>query len=89
MEKIAYLAMDVHARSCTLGHMDADGCFKGNLRFATCEKNIIGALKSVKAKNKLLTIEEGTFTHWIAQVASPYVNEVIACDNLLLSLHCH
>ncbi|MFN2302732.1 MAG: transposase [Anaerolineales bacterium] len=80
MEKIAYLAMDVHARSCTLGQMDANGCFKGNLRFATSERNIIGALKSVKAKNKLLTMEEGTLTHWIAQVASPYVSEVIACD---------
>jgi len=80
MEKIAYLAMDVHARSCTLGHMDANGCFKGNLRFATSERNIIGALNSIKAKNKLLTVEEGTFTHWVAQVASPYVSEVIACD---------
>ena len=25
MKKVAYLAMDVHARSCTLGHMDDDG----------------------------------------------------------------
>lgn len=80
MEKIAYLAMDVHARSCTLGNMDDDGNFKGNLKFFTSEKNIIHALKSVKAKNKFLTIEEGTLTHWAVQVASPYVTEVIACD---------
>ena len=80
MEKIAYLAMDVHARSCTLGNMDDNGHFRGNLNFFTSEKNIIHALKSVKAKNKFLTIEEGTLTHWAAQVASPYVTEVIACD---------
>ena len=80
MQKIAYLAMDVHARSCTLGNMDDNGNFRGNLNFFTSEKNIIHALKSVKAKNKFLTIEEGTLTHWAAQVASPYVTEVIACD---------
>ena len=80
MKKIAYLAMDVHARSCTLGHMDDNGTFKGTVNFATSEKNIIKALKSVKAQNKLLTIEEGTLTHWVAQVAGPYVTQVIACD---------
>ncbi|NIT13461.1 MAG: transposase [Gammaproteobacteria bacterium] len=80
MKKIAYLAMDVHTRSCTLGHMDDDGTFNGTFNFATSENNIIDALKSVKAQNKLLTIEEGTLTHWVAQVASPYVTKVIACD---------
>ena len=80
MQKIAYLAMDVHARSCTLGHMDDSGTFRGTLNFATSEKNIIDALKSIKAKSKLLTIEEGTLTHWVAQIASPHVTQVIACD---------
>jgi len=60
--------------------MDDSGTFRGTLNFATSEKNIIAALKSVKAKSKLLTIEEGTLTHWAAQVASPHVTQVIACD---------
>ena len=80
MQKVAYLAMDVHARSCTLGNMDDNGTFRGNIRFLTSEKNIIHALESVKAKTKFLTIEQGTLTHWAAQVASPYVTQVIACD---------
>jgi transposase len=80
MKKIAYLAMDVHARSCTLGQMDEDGTFRGNRRFATSEKNIIDAVRSIKAKHKFLTMEEGTLTHWAAQVARPHVSEVIACD---------
>lgn len=80
MKKIAYLALDVHARSCTLGHMDDDGTFRGNLHFTTSEKNIIAGLKSIRAKNKFLTIEEGTLTRWAAQVASPHVTEVIVCD---------
>jgi transposase len=80
MKKVAYLAMDVHSRSCTLGLMDEDGTFRGNHRFATSERNIINALKSVKAKNTILTMEEGTLTHWVAQIARPHVTEVIACD---------
>lgn len=80
MQKIAYLALDVHARSCTLGNMDHNGNFRGNVEFATSEKNIIHALTSIKAKTKLLTIEEGTLTHWAAQAASSHVTEVIVCD---------
>ena len=80
MRKIAYLAMDLHARNCTLGEMDENGQFRGNIEFPTTEKNIIHALKSVKAREKLLTLEEGTLTYWAAQIAHPYVNQVIACE---------
>jgi transposase len=80
MRKIAYLAMDVHARSCTLGDMDENGDFKGNVKFATSENGIIRALKSVKAEQKYLTMEEGSLAHWAAQVASPYVAQVVICD---------
>ena len=58
MRKIAYLGMDVHVSNSVLGEMDAAGHFRGNRSFTTCEKNIIKALKDVKAKEKYLTIEE-------------------------------
>jgi transposase len=80
MKKIAYLAIDVHAGHCVLGHMDFDGNFIGNRTFPTSERNIIEALKAVKAKEKYLTLEESNLTYWAAQVASPYVSEVIPCD---------
>ncbi len=80
MKNIAYLAMDVHARHCTLGEMSADGTFRGNCEFDTSEINIIEALKTVKAHKKYLTIEEGSLTFWTAQVASPFVTQVITCD---------
>jgi transposase len=80
MRKIAYLAMDLHARNITLGEMDDEGRFKGNREFPTNEINIIHGLKSVNAKIKYLTIEEGPLTYWAAQIAHPYVNKVIACD---------
>jgi transposase len=82
MGNIAYLAIDIHARHSVLGKMDSKGNFKGNQTFPTSEINIINALKAVKEKKKYLAIEEGTLTYWAAQVASPYVTEVICCDPL-------
>jgi transposase len=80
MRKIAYLAMDLHANNCTLGQMDYDGSFRGNMEFPTSENNITHALKSIKAKEKYLTIEAGPLTYWAAQVANPFVSQVIVCD---------
>ena len=54
MKKVAYLAIDVHAGHCVLGHMDFDGTFLGTRRFPTSEHHIIEALKAVKAKEKYL-----------------------------------
>ena len=80
MRKIAYLAMDVHARKIVLGDMDANGKFLGNRRFATCETNIIKALKAINAKRKYLVIEAGQMANWVAQTASSHVSQVIICD---------
>ena len=80
MKKIAYLGLDVHARNCVLGNMDDSGTFRGNREFTTSENNIINALNSIKTKVKYLALEEGTLAQWAAQVASPYVSQVIICD---------
>lgn len=80
MIKIAYLGMDLHAKSCTLGQMDENGTFRGNIDFSTSENHIIHALQTIKAQKKYLTIEAGTLTYWAAQVAAPFVNKVIICD---------
>jgi transposase len=80
MKKITYLGLDVHARNSVLGHMDYNGTFRGNRHFKTSESNIINALKMIKAKEKSLAIEEGTLAQWVAQIASPYVSQVVICD---------
>lgn len=80
MDKIAYLAMDLHARNLTLGQMNERGSFIRNIDLPTSEKNIISAVNSVKAKRKYLTIEQGPLTYWAAQVAAPHVDKVIPCD---------
>jgi transposase len=81
MRKIAYLAMDVHARNCVLGEMDGDGTFRGNRSFITCENNIINALKVIKAKRKYLVMEAGPLSNWAAQVANDHVTEAIISDS--------
>jgi len=80
MRNIAYLAIDVHARNCTLGDMDGNGKFRGNRSFTTSEKNIIKAVKAVKAKKKYLVMEAGPMSNWAAQVADDHVTEAIICD---------
>jgi transposase len=72
--------MDVHANHSVLGEMDFNGNFRGNQDFPTSEQNIINALEAIKAKEKYLTLEESNLAYWAAQVASPYVTEVIPCD---------
>ena len=80
MKKIAYLGIDVHAGHCVLGQMDYKGNFIGNKTFPTSEQNIIEALKAIKAKEKYLALEESNLAYWAAQVAKPYVSDVISSD---------
>jgi len=60
--------------------MDAEGTFLGNRSFPTSEQKIIEALESIKAKEKYLALEESNLAYWVAQVAHPYVTEVISSD---------
>jgi len=80
MRKIAYLAIDVHARNCVIGDMDGNGNFRGNRSFTTSEINIINAIKAIKAKKKYLVIEAGPMSNWVAQVANDHLNRVFICD---------
>ena len=76
MRKIAYLAIDVHARNCVLGDMDGNGKFCGNHPFTTSEVNIIKVLKTIKAQKKYLVIEAGPMSNWAAQLANDHVTKV-------------
>jgi hypothetical protein len=80
MRKVAYLGLDAHAGSCTLGEMDSQGNYRGDRCFPTLERNIIDAVKAVNAKKKYLALEEGNLAFWVAQIAKPYVTKVMCCD---------
>ncbi|MFC1461467.1 hypothetical protein ACFLQR_03005 [Verrucomicrobiota bacterium] len=83
-----YLAIDAHARHCTLGSMDAHGRFERTWTFATSEGELVRHVKGVEAGTKILAIEEGPLAYWIAQTLKSYVNELIIADpreNALIS----
>ena len=79
-KKKVYMAIDAHARTCMLGCMSAKGEFQRSWRFRTCESELIRHVDGVDAGIKILAIEEGTLTYWIAQTIKPYVSEVFIAD---------
>lgn len=78
--KKVYLAIDAHARNCVLGSMSAHGEFQRSWRFKTSEKELIRHIEGVDAGDKILAIEEGALTYWIAQTIRPYVKDVLIAD---------
>ena len=80
MMRVAYMGMDVHAGTTVLGAMNSRGEFVGNQRFDTSEAGIVKALGRFPAQTKYLALEESTLAHWAAQVAKPYVADVLICD---------
>lgn len=78
--KKVYMAIDAHARHCTLGCMSARGEFQRSWTFNTSERELIRHVAGVEAGIKLLAIEEGPLTFWIAQTIKPYVTDVLISD---------
>jgi transposase len=79
-KKKVYMAIDAHARNCVLGCMSALGEFQRTWTFRTCESELIRHVDGVDAGIKILAIEEGTLTYWIAQTIKPYVTDVLIAD---------
>ena len=79
-QRKVYLAIDAHARHCVLGCMDAQGHFERSWRFTTCEQELIRHVEQIQAGKKILAIEEGTLTNWIAQTLRSCVTEIVIAD---------
>lgn len=90
MESVAYLSLDAHARSCTLGNMNAAGFYVSEDHFQTSEAALVSHVIAVKARRKVFTVEEGPMAAWICRTLHEYVDEIIVCDpreNSLISRH--
>lgn len=74
------MSIDAHARNCVLGAMSARGEFQRSWRFKTSEKELIRHVEGVEGGTKLLAIEEGPLTYWIAQTLRPYVTDLLIAD---------
>jgi len=88
----AYLGLDLHARTCTLGVMDTEGTYHGHEQFPTAESELIPRIVAVDADAKRLAVESSSLSRWAARTIAPYVNEVFVCDpreNRLVSRNPH
>lgn len=79
-KKKVYMAIDAHARHCVQGCMNARGEFQRTWTFKTGERELISHVKEVDAGIKILAIEEGTLTYWIAQTIRSYVTDLFIAD---------
>jgi transposase len=60
--------------------MSARGEFQRSWRFPTGERELIRHVTGVEAGCKILAIEEGPLTYWVAQTLRPYVEDVLIAD---------
>jgi len=84
----AYLRLDLHANSCTLGVMDQSGTFQGHQKFSMSDAELTPRVSSIEADTRRLALEASTLSRWVARTLDPHVEEVKVCDpreNQLLS----
>jgi len=84
----AYLGLDLHANSSTLGVMSEDGTYEGHEQFPTAESELIPRVSSIEARKKRLAVEANELSRWAARTLAPYVDRVLVCDareNFLIS----
>jgi len=74
------MAIDAHARQCVLGWMTANGEFQRSWSFRTSEEELVRHVEQVDAGIKIVAIEEGSLTQWIAQTIRPYATEVVIAN---------
>ena len=84
----AYLGLDLHANSSTLGVMASDGTYQGHKQFSTAESELIPRVSSIDAQEKRLAVEASELSRWAARTLEPYVDRTLVCDpweNFLIS----
>lgn len=84
----AYLGLDLHARTSTLGVMAEDGTYQGHQQFSTAESELVPRVSSIDASEKRLAVEASELSRWAARTLDPYVDRVLVCDareNFLIS----
>lgn len=76
----AYLGLDAHASTCTLGLMDEEGRYRNEWTFPTSESTLTRHVSRIDADEKLLTLEETSLAFWIGRTLRDQVDEVLVCD---------
>lgn len=86
----AYVGIDAHARTCTLGWMNEAGEYQREWTFATSQARLLRHIARIEAEPKIVTVEECPLAGWVARTLNPHVSKVFVCDpreNELISTH--
>ena len=89
MRQRVYLGLDAHVCRCVLAGMDTRGKLLSRERRPTSEAALISHIVAIKARKKLLALEESSLADWLAGEVRPYVDDLIVCDprhNALISM---
>ena len=92
MRQQVYLGLDAHVRHCVLAGMDTGGKLLFSERLPTSEAALRSHIVAIKARNKVLALEESSLADWLSGALRDYVNELIVCDprqNALISRSAH
>lgn len=76
----AYLGLDLHSATTVLAVRNAAGKVLSTKRFATTGRNLIDAVASVRAGEKLVVLEETPMTHWAIETLRPWCTRIVSCD---------
>lgn len=76
----AYIAIDAHANTCTLGYMNKEGTYQNEWQFPTSESGLVRHVARIEASRKELTLEEGPMAGWIGRTLEEYVDCLRICD---------
>ena len=75
-----YIGIDLHHNQSTVGYMDNDGEYFAKDRIPITSKALQGAVVSITADHKHLTIEQGNMSFWVGEQLRDYVDRLIICD---------
>ncbi|MCS3857796.1 transposase [Salinibacter ruber] len=87
-DSTAYIGLDVHSRTCTMAWLNEAGDYHGPSTFQTSGQTIRKNVDEIKAKEKIVTLEEGPLAFWTARTLEEVVERTVVCDpreNYLIS----
>ncbi len=78
--KQAYIAIDLHSNSSTIGYMNQEGKYIAQHQVETTVMNLVNQVVAIPAEVKLLTLEQSNMAFSMAEQLQDYVDELIVCD---------
>ena len=79
MNNMRYVGMDVHQSTSVFAVMNQEGKVVAEAIIETKEAALIDFIKTQRG-TLWVTLEEGTYAHWLHDVIKPHVAKVVVCD---------